>query len=143
MERYVVGFLFSEDNESVLLIRKNKPDWQKGKLNGVGGKIEENETEDDAMVREFKEETNLVVEDWSEIAILSMDDLSVYFYSSQGNLAEARAMTNESLEIVRVDELSHKDTIYNLKWLIPLCLEMDIYFPLEVKLRYGMKRPVK
>ncbi|KKN77742.1 hypothetical protein LCGC14_0357160 [marine sediment metagenome] len=29
---YVVRFLFSSDEKLVVLIKKNKPDWQKGKL---------------------------------------------------------------------------------------------------------------
>jgi 8-oxo-dGTP pyrophosphatase MutT (NUDIX family) len=55
--RYVVGFLFSEDESRVLLVWKNRPAWQDGKLNGVGGKIEAGETPLQAMEREFKEET--------------------------------------------------------------------------------------
>lgn len=55
--RYVVGFLFSEDESRVLLVLKNRPAWQEGKLNGVGGKIEAGETPLQAMEREFKEET--------------------------------------------------------------------------------------
>jgi hypothetical protein len=34
----VAGFLFRNNDTEVALIRKNKPDWQKGKLNGIGGK---------------------------------------------------------------------------------------------------------
>ena len=40
MERMVVGFAFTEDRRSVILIRKNRPEWQAGRLNGVGGHIE-------------------------------------------------------------------------------------------------------
>ena len=40
--KYVTGFLFSPDKKSVVLINKNRPAFQVGKLNGVGGKIEEN-----------------------------------------------------------------------------------------------------
>ena len=38
--RYTVGFVFSEGFKSVLLIRKTKPDWQAGLMNGVGGEAE-------------------------------------------------------------------------------------------------------
>src|SRR5258708_364006 len=37
---YVCGFMMSYDLMQFLLIRKTHPDWQKGKLNGIGGKIE-------------------------------------------------------------------------------------------------------
>ena len=37
---YVLGFLFSPDCKRVALIIKNRPDWQAGFLNGIGGKID-------------------------------------------------------------------------------------------------------
>lgn len=58
--RFVLGFLFSEDGSRVLLVWKNRPAWQNGKLNGVGGKIEPGETPLQAMKREFLEETYFV-----------------------------------------------------------------------------------
>lgn len=59
-KNYVLGFAFSRDGEEVVLIIKQKPDWQKGKLNGIGGKIEpEDESPLHAMIREFKEETGV------------------------------------------------------------------------------------
>ncbi len=39
MKLYVVGFMFTEDEKQVVLIEKKRPEWQAGKLNGVGGKI--------------------------------------------------------------------------------------------------------
>jgi len=39
MIEMVVGFLFDNFSENVLLIKKNRPAWQKDRLNGVGGKI--------------------------------------------------------------------------------------------------------
>ena len=57
MIQYVLGFAFNETKEKVALIKKLKPDWQKGKFNGVGGKLEPEELPMEAMVREFKEET--------------------------------------------------------------------------------------
>lgn len=58
--RYVLGLLFSEDASRVLLVWKNRPAWQNGKLNGIGGKIEPGETPLQAMDREFVEETYFV-----------------------------------------------------------------------------------
>lgn len=59
---YTCAFAFCE--ESVLLVRKAKPEWQKGLLNGIGGKVEPGESVLEATVREFKEETEL----WQEEA---------------------------------------------------------------------------
>lgn len=62
MDKFVVGFAFTEDRERVLLVGKNRPAWQKGLLNGIGGKIEPGEdtgTPYTAMRRECFEETGL------------------------------------------------------------------------------------
>jgi 8-oxo-dGTP diphosphatase len=56
---YVLGFAFNTIGDKVALIRKNKPDWQKGFLNGIGGKIEKDESKRSAMVREFEEECGI------------------------------------------------------------------------------------
>ena len=40
MTRYVAGFLVSDDRYYVALIRKKRPAWQEGRLNGIGGHIE-------------------------------------------------------------------------------------------------------
>lgn len=41
---YTLGFLFDYGQLNVALIRKTKPKWQAGLLNGIGGHVEENET---------------------------------------------------------------------------------------------------
>lgn len=70
MQKYVLGFCFSEDRSKVALIKKNKPEWQNGKLNGIGGKVEGDELFINAMRREFEEETGMYVHDWKEFATL-------------------------------------------------------------------------
>lgn len=57
MTTYVLGV--ATDNEGVIVIQKEHPEWQKGLINFVGGKVEPGEFPVDAMVREFKEETNI------------------------------------------------------------------------------------
>lgn len=60
---YVVGFAFSEERSRVVLIRKTKPKWQAGYLNGVGGKVEPTDSSAHAaMAREFHEETGVLTE---------------------------------------------------------------------------------
>jgi len=141
-DSYVVGFLFSKDLKSVLLIRKKKPDWQVGRLNGIGGKVEQNESPYDAIKREFKEETDLQIDWWKLKVKMNTPDCLVYFYASIGKLEYAKKMTEEDLLIYQVNEISSDkiNTIYNLKWLIRLCLESTVIFPIEIDLICGMKR---
>jgi len=57
----VLGFVFNEDRTRVLLIEKKRPEWQAGKINGLGGKVKGNETPHEAISREVEEESGLVV----------------------------------------------------------------------------------
>ena len=73
MIKYVVGFAFSRNKTEVVLILKQKPDWQAGKLNGIGGKIEElDQSPHHAMSREFAEETGVKIPMilWHRFAVL-------------------------------------------------------------------------
>lgn len=54
--RYVLIFIFTPDLKKVLLIKRKKPPYQ-GCFNGVGGKIELNESPEHAAYRECAEET--------------------------------------------------------------------------------------
>jgi 8-oxo-dGTP diphosphatase len=129
MQTYVCGFLFSPDRQRVLLIRKRRPAWQAGKLNGIGGKIEAGETPIEAMRREFREEADLDDRDWQEVLTLSgRDDAGSgvawrgHFFRAFGDIDAARAMTDETLERHPVRPLP-PDTIPNLHWMIPLMLD--------------------
>jgi 8-oxo-dGTP diphosphatase len=124
-QHYVCGFLFSKDRSQVLLIRKRRPPWQAGKLNGVGGKIEPTDPSPlAAMRREFAEEAGLEIETWQEILTLTAADWHTHFYRAFGDVAAARAITDEALEVHRTRNLPN-DTIPNLHWMIPLLLDDD------------------
>lgn len=56
MTEYVLGFCFDTRLVMVLLIRKTRPEWVAGRLNGVGGKVRDGEAPVQAMGREFSEE---------------------------------------------------------------------------------------
>ena len=58
MKKFVVLFLFTKDFKKVLMVKRNKNPY-KNCWNGIGGKIEENENEFQATIRECYEETGL------------------------------------------------------------------------------------
>ena len=127
---YVVGFLFSDDRRWVTLIRKNRPEWQAGKYNGVGGKVEVGEAVNDAMVREFFEETGVKTKwtDWTEFALLTGDNATVYVFkaTSTKHLSFVKTQTDEEIMNILVKHILDADEPYpvvpNLPALIRLVL---------------------
>jgi 8-oxo-dGTP diphosphatase len=121
---YVVGFMFNPAENSVLLLRKNRPSWQEGKLNGIGGKVEDGENPIQSMRRECIEEVGIVVDSWSQFCVLSDErGWRIHFFSTVGPILNASPMTDEKPEVVSAFALPF-DVIPNLKWLIPMALSM-------------------
>ncbi len=60
-----LGFILSEDKESVLLVHRNKrpEDQHVGKYNGLGGKMEAGEDVFSCLQREIREEAGIVCEE--------------------------------------------------------------------------------
>lgn len=123
--RYVVGFLFSPNYKNVVLIRKNRPDFQKGLYNGVGGKIELNESPIEAMIREFKEETGLLITEWKEYAILDGDCQVHVFSSISEEYIKVETKTDEEVCILYTFEVSSLKIMPNLRWLIPMAMDSN------------------
>lgn len=125
--KYVAGFMFNSAKNEVALIRKNKPEWQKGLLNGIGGKIEADEIPIDAMWREFKEETSLYIPPnyWRHFAVIKGPEFSVDFFATTGNLDSLSSPEEEKVERVRLEQINvfRRDMIENLPWLISLALD--------------------
>jgi 8-oxo-dGTP diphosphatase len=123
---YSAGFLFSHAKDRVLLIRKNRPAWMHGMLNGIGGHIEPGETPHDCMVRECKEETGLDVPEWKQFVTLRIPSKAViHFFASTGPVFHARKTTDEELYLAYTAEVNSLHTIPNLRWLIPMALRID------------------
>lgn len=125
---YVVGFLFNTALDTVVLIQKQKPAWQCGRFNGVGGKIEDGESPKAAMRREFKEETGLDVADWRVFCRLMGDKFSVHCFTAIGDTSKVRTMETEEVVAVPLSVLDRTPVIPNLRWLIPLALDNDRVF---------------
>lgn len=120
VKQYTLGFLFRGDK--VLLIQKNRPDWQKGKWNGVGGHIEHGETADYAMKREFKEEAD-ATPNWEWFCSMVFNKAVVHCFRSF-TVVDVKTMTDERLFWWEVNDLP-KNVIPNLNWLIPMALQSE------------------
>lgn len=128
MTEYVVGFVFNEDRNLVVLIEKRRPIWQKNSLNGVGGHIEIDELPIDAMIREFSQEADLNIpkDKWSLFAtgVNESNSDKVYFFKAFVDLTgKIHTATDEPVYIIPIDQLKDYKKVYNLDWLIPLALD--------------------
>jgi 8-oxo-dGTP diphosphatase len=150
-DSYVVGLLFNERNYDVVLINKLHPEWQKGKYNGVGGKIERKnqnhtcydiicdvsgfdpcccpyESPFEAMRREFCEEAGLDIETWKEFAILkdgyNFELHCFYTYMDFETFYTAVTKTDEHIKFCTQEDLDWLPLITNLRWMIPMAMSM-------------------
>lgn len=124
MKHYTLAFLFSVDLEKVLLVRKKSPEWQRGKLNGVGGKFEEGENGLQCIAREVFEETGVQILPEAFIAMGEMgnDEWRVEIFSA---VVDADLDFNKGVEEVVWCEVGAlpKEALSNLLWLVPFCLD--------------------
>ena len=127
--QYVVGFVFDVSMSNVLLIRKRRPEWQAGLLNGCGGKIAPGESDLSAMERECLEETNLHIpeNEWTRCVDLygghpDHDGYRVAFFFASADLTNARTMTDEEFLVVPLRHLARYSTTMHVQWIVPLCL---------------------
>lgn len=116
--RYSAVVMFSDDLEHVLLIHKLKPDWQAGKANFPGGKVEERDFSPNTdayafcATRELAEEAGI---------FLGVAQLKLFcrlrFTSHEGDEAECCFFTARGpIELARTMETEHvfEDSYYSV-----------------------------
>ena len=141
-KHYVLGFGFCTTPEGmkVALIQKQKPEWQKGRWNGIGGKLEPTDlTIAHGMSREFYEETGVRIPhlDWAYRMRIKNDTLKwrVDVWSTIHDMVrDVQTIEEERVELFDLSEaLSFRvPLIQNLHWMIPLCLDKDISGPVKM-----------
>lgn len=73
--------LLKRNNEILLAMKKRG--FGEGKYNGVGGKIEFDETPEDAMIRETQEEINVTPIKYEKVGLIEFDE---YYKGNKQNL---------------------------------------------------------
>ena len=111
--RYVVGLVFSEDAQRVLLLYKTaacvipvlRDTW-----NGVGGKINRSEFPSTAMRRECQEETGLDIPKWQIIEVITdkklptvKETFRVYVFMAQGPI-DGAVSNGEEVKTFSIDD---------------------------------------
>lgn len=132
MKDYTLGFFFGKEETKVLLMLKSKPKWQRGFYNGVGGKIENDESTLEGFVREVREELGICLEKALSVVNLVR---KIVFTCRGGTVhifrvivlddkffKSLKSLTDEPVAIFPIHELP-VNQITNLSWIIPLILE--------------------
>jgi len=129
---YVLGFVRDDQTGDVLFVRKTRPEFLKGLLNGVGGHVENiaRDTEHSpyaigrvpgymqispdyeypvmSMLRECFEETGLFIpaHHWIELGTLGGPDhdFTVFLYGTSWDLKKAATRTSEEVLVLSYDE---------------------------------------
>lgn len=136
MSHMVVGFLYRPFGKiwNVALVKKLKPDWQKDNWNGIGGKMEEGETPEEAIKREFYEETQLRVNNWHHMVTLYCPGGTVFFFGAKRTMTLSLPEKNDNGELLDWHDVEGlpDNIITNLKWLVPFCLYENSKHPIFV-----------
>jgi 8-oxo-dGTP diphosphatase len=131
MTQFVLGFRFRVmlGQTQVALIRKRRPSWQAGKLNGIGGKVEAKDMgvwapQHVAMSREFLEETGVHVppDQWRQFGTLEHNGNPIYLFVSHGD-CDIRSTTDEHVNWYPLTAIHDSGAMRNLAWLVPMALD--------------------
>lgn len=126
MIRYVLGFLFSRERDrQVVLIQKERPTAQAGRLNGLGGVLAPGLEPQEAMQLKATEQIGVEVRRWMQYAVIAghgWECLCFYAFAQAEQFETARTCTDEAVSKVRVDALPD-NVLSDVRWLIPLALD--------------------
>lgn len=134
MTKYSCGFAF--EGNKVALIVKNRPAFMVGKMNGIGGHVEEDESFLDCMVREFREEAGHHTDknQWIPFAHLTGGRSEIVFFrtylSEMDDLLETR--TDEPVVIVPVNTVNEFNAMYNVPWLLRMAQSHAVSNAVEI-----------
>lgn len=125
--KYCLGFAFDYQlvEPRVLLITKKRPDWQAGRLNGIGGKVERRETPIAAMAREAFEEAGAPNDPglWTPTTVMEFPkDIVHVFAANWPSDVPAVSKTDEPVRWYPASHLEAFPVIPNLHWLVPMAL---------------------
>jgi len=130
--------IYIEDSSNYLIIHKNKKhDQNYDKYLGIGGHIEENEDQYEAVIREVKEESNLELDELKERGIVYFynDDYAekmFLFTSSKFHGSLNKECEEGMLVFINKDELINKNIWEGDKIFLQLLKENHPYFILNL-----------
>ena len=127
MINVVAGIL--RDQEKVLIAQRGKGKHQEYKWEFPGGKLEENESDEDALRREFQEELDIDinVDDFLCEVVYKYPQMEVkirsYFIST--NDKDIKNLEHESMQWVSIEELKKYDLVAADVFIVDKILEQS------------------
>ena len=127
-----------KDNQFLMLHRtKNENDINEGKWIGVGGKFEENETPEECLLREVKEETGLTLTGYKLRAVVTFvsdkwETEYMYLFTADGFAGELGKCDEGELEWVAKDKILDLNTWEGDRLFLEKILEDAGFFTLKV-----------
>ena len=129
--------IYLEQDDKYLMLHRNKKvnDINKDKWIGVGGHVEENETIDECVIREVKEETNLDLISYKlhgeVLFVLNGYEELMYVYTSKEFKGVLKECNEGTLEWVNKNEVINLPIWEGDKLIFEL-MNIDEYFKLKL-----------
>jgi len=127
---YTLGFVVFRGVNKILLMEKRKPEFQKGFLNGLGGKPEDDEGFTDCIIREIEEESGLKTntKDWNYFCKMVGADWEVYCFISMLDHKRMEGISTKEEEKIVILDLNKINTCYpnllgNIPWLVGMGID--------------------
>lgn len=129
MKRYTLGLVFDKNGQNVALMLKNRPAWQAGAYNGIGGKVEPGESPAECMVREAEEEAGIQHACWTPFLVLGGEDVSgdlwkMHVFKLFYDLDTIKQMEDQPIHIFPSGMLP-ENVMPNITWMVPMALSME------------------
>ena len=136
MEETVLCYL-EKDNQYLMLLRnKKKNDLNHNKWIGVGGHIEKGETREEALKREIKEETGLILRSFNyrgDIIFLNDDyEEIMYLYTSNDFTGDIIDCDEGELRWIKKDEILNLDLWEGDRIFLPLLINTNDFIKLKL-----------
>lgn len=124
MTGYSIGLMKFLDE--IVLLKKARPENQRGLLNFPGGKIEEDESPRQCMAREWMEETGVYTyeSDWKQrLEVIGSDYMLYVFTTFPADRCELKFTAEEPVRWYGLSWIDYDKCVPSLRWMIPLLLD--------------------
>lgn len=126
--KYVLNYCSRVRNghTEVLLLLKDRPAWQAGRLNLPGGKVEPDEAPLDTALRELKEETGLVARFSEQVGVMRAEDhheifiFRMWLAPQDERLEPRQGETEQPIWMPISEAIRDARLIPNLRTIIPM-----------------------